>query len=73
MKNLKDLEPAGKNKKARKKVQRWIDEKRRHLRVLIRYLDKDYAQIKKTYVKNLFSLPFSSQFPRFPLGVDDEH
>ncbi|ETS75830.1 hypothetical protein PFICI_12774 [Pestalotiopsis fici W106-1] len=48
MVNLTDLEPAGKTRKARKKVQKWIDEKRRHLRVLIRYLDKDYAQTKKT-------------------------
>ncbi|KAI0127189.1 hypothetical protein BJ170DRAFT_595068 [Xylariales sp. AK1849] len=46
--NLKDLEPDAKTKKERKKVQKWICEKRRHLRVLIKYLDKDYKQIKKS-------------------------
>ncbi|ORY59770.1 uncharacterized protein BCR38DRAFT_62956 [Pseudomassariella vexata] len=48
MQNLKDLEPDAKTKKERKKVQKWIDEKRRHLKILVRYLDKDYAQIKKS-------------------------
>lgn len=49
MANLKDLEPEGKTKKERKKVQKWIDQKRRHLRVLMQYLDKDYALVKKRY------------------------
>ncbi|KAK9791916.1 hypothetical protein SCARD494_07323 [Seiridium cardinale] len=48
MVNLKDLEPEGKNRKERKNVQKWIDQKRRHLRVLVQYLDKDYSQIKKS-------------------------
>lgn len=47
MVNLEDLEPEGKTKQIRKKVQDWIDQKRRHLRVLIKYLDKDYAETKK--------------------------
>lgn len=45
--NLNDLEPTGKTRKERKKVQAWIDEKRSHLKILIKYLDKDYAQTKK--------------------------
>ncbi|KAI1855055.1 hypothetical protein JX265_012410 [Neoarthrinium moseri] len=48
MVNLKDLVPHAKSKKERKKVQKWINEKRRHLRVLVKYLDKDYAQVKKS-------------------------
>lgn len=48
LRNLKELEPEGKSKKERKKVQRWIDEKRKHLKVLVKYLDKDYAQIKES-------------------------
>ncbi|KAK6217934.1 hypothetical protein LQW54_002989 [Pestalotiopsis sp. IQ-011] len=48
MANLEDLVPEGKTKQVRKKVQYWIDQKRRHLRVLIKYLDKDYAETKKS-------------------------
>jgi hypothetical protein len=47
MHNLKDLEPDAKSRKEHKKVQKWIDQKRRHLRVLVKYLDKDYALTKK--------------------------
>ncbi|KAI5917688.1 hypothetical protein F4810DRAFT_640519 [Camillea tinctor] len=46
--NLKKLEPKGETHKERKKAQKWIDDKRRHLKVLVKYLDKDYAQIKKS-------------------------
>ncbi|KAI5861500.1 hypothetical protein GGS23DRAFT_611485 [Durotheca rogersii] len=48
MKNLKDLEPEGDTRRDRRKVQKWIDEKRRHLRVLIKYLDTDHAETKKS-------------------------
>ncbi|KAI1646660.1 uncharacterized protein F4817DRAFT_316662 [Daldinia loculata] len=48
VKNLKDLEPAGNSRKERRKVQKWIDEKRRHLRVLIKYIDTDHAETKKS-------------------------
>ncbi|KAI1206073.1 uncharacterized protein F4807DRAFT_453669 [Annulohypoxylon truncatum] len=48
MNNLKELEPEGDSRKERKKVQKWIDEKRRHLRVLIKYLDTDHAETKKS-------------------------
>ncbi|KAI0846684.1 hypothetical protein F5Y00DRAFT_139136 [Daldinia vernicosa] len=47
-KNLKDLEPEGNSRKERRKVQKWIDEKRRHLRVLIKYIDTDHAETKKS-------------------------
>ncbi|KAL7629827.1 hypothetical protein AAE478_001350 [Parahypoxylon ruwenzoriense] len=48
MRNLRDLEPEGDTRKERRKVQKWIDEKRRHLRVLIKYLDIDHAETKKS-------------------------
>lgn len=48
--NLNDLEPEGKTRKERKKVQAWIDKKRSHLKVLLKYLDKDYSQVKKRQV-----------------------
>ncbi|XXG95191.1 Calcium channel yvc1 [Hypoxylon texense] len=48
MNNLKHLEPEGDSRKERKKVQKWIDEKRRHLRILIKYLDTDHAETKKS-------------------------
>ena len=33
--------------KSEEDVQKWIDEKRRHLRILIKYLDTDHAETKK--------------------------
>ena len=47
MKSLKGLEPEAKTSKERKKMEKWIESKRRHLKVLIRYLDKDYSHVKK--------------------------
>ncbi|KAK8043147.1 ATPase family AAA domain-containing protein 3A-like [Apiospora phragmitis] len=44
---LKGVTVEAKTKKERKKQQAWLDDKRRHLKVLIKYLDKDYAQVKK--------------------------
>ncbi|KAI0173188.1 hypothetical protein GGR52DRAFT_590370 [Hypoxylon sp. FL1284] len=48
MHNLKDLEPDADSHKERRKIQKWIDEKRLHLRVLIKYLDADHADTKKS-------------------------
>ncbi|KAI1485452.1 hypothetical protein F5X96DRAFT_332167 [Biscogniauxia mediterranea] len=48
MNQLKNIEPKGETHKERKKAQKWIDDKRQHLKVLVKYLDKDYAQIKKS-------------------------
>ena len=45
---LKDLEPAGETSKARRKNQKRLNDKRKHLRVLLRYLDKDYENIKNS-------------------------
>ncbi|KAF4835048.1 26S proteasome regulatory subunit 4 [Colletotrichum tropicale] len=47
-KKLKKQEPRSSEKKARKKQQKHIDDKRMHLKVLLKYLDKDYAHIKKS-------------------------
>lgn len=40
--------PAGDTRKERKKNQKRLDEKRAHLKVLLKYLDHDYANVKKT-------------------------
>ncbi|KAL0944799.1 AAA family ATPase [Colletotrichum truncatum] len=47
-KKLKKTEPTSSDKKERKKQQKHIDNKRLHLKVLLKYLDKDYAHIKKS-------------------------
>ncbi|CRK13964.1 hypothetical protein BN1723_010178 [Verticillium longisporum] len=47
-KELKASEPSGETKRARQKAQKHNKEKRRHLKVLLAYLDKDYAQVKKS-------------------------
>jgi hypothetical protein len=46
-KALKREKPSGSDKHERKKQQKQIEAKRRHLKVLIKYIDKDYADIKK--------------------------
>ncbi|KAI9163808.1 ATPase family AAA domain-containing protein [Paramyrothecium foliicola] len=46
LKQLKHLDPAGDNRKELKKNQTRIDNKRKHLKVLVKYLDKDYAKVK---------------------------
>ncbi|KAG5950093.1 hypothetical protein E4U53_005493 [Claviceps sorghi] len=48
LKNLKELEPAGKHSRDRRRNQRRLDEKRKELKVLIKYLDKDYAKVKRS-------------------------
>ncbi|KAM0276484.1 hypothetical protein ACHAQH_006711 [Verticillium albo-atrum] len=47
-KKLKRADTVGTTKRARQKDQRRNEEKRRHLKVLLAYLDKDYAQVKKS-------------------------
>ncbi|EEY22350.1 conserved hypothetical protein [Verticillium alfalfae VaMs.102] len=47
-KELKTSEPPGETKRARQKARKHAKEKRRHLKVLLGYLDKDYAQVKKS-------------------------
>ncbi|KAG6054423.1 hypothetical protein E4U17_003792 [Claviceps sp. LM77 group G4] len=46
--NLKKVEPAGRHRRERRKNQRRLDNKRMELKVLIKYLDKDYAKVKKS-------------------------
>jgi hypothetical protein len=47
MKALKKEKPSSNDKHERKKQQKHIDAKRGHLKVLIKYIDKDYADTKK--------------------------
>ncbi|KAI8717521.1 AAA domain-containing protein [Fusarium sp. LHS14.1] len=45
---LKQAKPAGESKKARKKNQVRLDDKRKHLKVMIKYIDKDYETTKES-------------------------
>ena len=45
---MKELKAEGKSDKKKKKVRKVASAKAAHLKVLIKYLDKDYAEIKKT-------------------------
>uniref|UniRef100_A0A1Y1K6Y8 AAA+ ATPase domain-containing protein n=1 Tax=Photinus pyralis TaxID=7054 RepID=A0A1Y1K6Y8_PHOPY len=47
-KKLKQVEPAGQGGRERKKNQQRIDKKRKELKVLVKYLDKDYAKVKES-------------------------
>lgn len=47
IKDLKKTKATGSNKRERKKDQKHIGEKRQHLKVLIKYIDKDYAKVKE--------------------------
>lgn len=40
--------PPGSNKQERKKEAKRLEEKRQHLRILVKYIDKDYDHIKKS-------------------------
>uniref|UniRef100_A0A0B7K9C2 AAA+ ATPase domain-containing protein n=1 Tax=Bionectria ochroleuca TaxID=29856 RepID=A0A0B7K9C2_BIOOC len=53
LKALKGLEPAGDTKKVRQKNQKRLDDKRKHLKVLIKYLDHDYASLKASLIPML--------------------
>jgi 5'-deoxynucleotidase YfbR-like HD superfamily hydrolase len=46
MKQLKKEKATAADKRERKRQQKRIEEKRQHLKVLVKYLDKDYAQVK---------------------------
>ncbi|KAG5946035.1 hypothetical protein E4U59_004699 [Claviceps monticola] len=47
-KKLRKVKPAGRHRRERRKNQRRLDNKRMELKVLIKYLDKDYAKVKKS-------------------------
>lgn len=40
--------PSATDKQERKKEAKWLEEKRLHLKVLVKYIDKDYEHIKKS-------------------------
>lgn len=40
--------PSATDKQERKKEVKWVEEKRLHLKVLVKYIDKDYEHIKKS-------------------------
>ncbi|KAM5354213.1 hypothetical protein ACJ41O_000863 [Fusarium nematophilum] len=48
LKALKQAKPAGETKKARKKNRKRLGEKRKHLKILIKYLDHDYESTKES-------------------------
>ncbi|KAK3318064.1 cation channel-like protein [Apodospora peruviana] len=47
LKELKKMKPKG-DKRERRKEQKRIDSKRQHLKVLVKYIDKDYADTKNS-------------------------
>lgn len=49
-KELKKTKATKGDKQERKKEQKRIEQKRQHLRVLVKYINKDYADIKNRYV-----------------------
>ncbi|KAM0425124.1 hypothetical protein ACHAPT_009684 [Fusarium lateritium] len=55
LKALKQAKPAGESKKTRKKNQARLDEKRKHLKVMIKYIDKDYETTKESLYPMLAS------------------
>ncbi|KAJ9142946.1 AAA family ATPase [Pleurostoma richardsiae] len=48
MKGLRKAKPTGADKRERKKDQKRIEVKRQHLKILIKYIDKDYEQVKNS-------------------------
>lgn len=49
LKELKNAKATKGDRKERKKEQKRIEQKRQHLRVLVKYINKDYADIKNRY------------------------
>lgn len=47
MKFLKMAKPTGGDKRERRKEQKSREEKRQQMKVLVKYIDKDYAQTKE--------------------------
>ena len=46
MKTLKRARPSKGNKHERKKEEKRLKSKRQHLKILLKYIDKDYAVVK---------------------------
>ena len=49
LKVLKKTTASGLTKKDRKKEEKRIETKRSHLKALVKYVDKDYAEVKRRY------------------------
>ena len=49
-KQLKKGKPSGTDKHDHKKEQKRLENKRKHLKVLVRYIDKDYETVKNRFV-----------------------
>lgn len=62
MKVLKKLKATKGDKHERKKEQKRIETKRQHLKVLIKYINKDYADVKNRSVDDPPLSPPGSQF-----------
>jgi len=73
MKDLKKAKPTKGDKHERRKEQKRIESRRQHLKILIQYVDKDYADIKKSLYPMLENGlitfdpmgPLETQHPRF--------
>ncbi|KAG5926230.1 hypothetical protein E4U42_003505 [Claviceps africana] len=48
LRRMKQLEPADKHRRYRHRTQRRLNETRKELKVLVKYLDKDYAKVKRS-------------------------
>ena len=59
LKELKKTKATKGDKRDRKKEQKRIETKRQHLRVLVKYVDKDYADTKNRYAQTRSCPPFS--------------
>lgn len=57
MKSLKKVKPTKGGKRDRKKEKKRIETKRQHLKVLLRYLDKDYAETRNRCVSGDYGPP----------------
>lgn len=55
LKHLKQVKPAGEKTKVLRKNQKRLEEKRKQLKVLIKYLNKDYAKTKESLIPMLAS------------------
>ena len=65
MKALKKTKPSSTDRHERKKEKALLKSKREHLKVLIKYIDKDYADVKTRYIRVLPPVQFVYQTHTF--------
>lgn len=70
---LKHAAPVGKSLKKRQVAQDLMDQKIRHLKVLIKYLETDYRETLERYTTPLLDLPRSSQITNGATASDSGH